>query len=89
MLGKYSLRIFIMTMVMIMITLPLSAMPVYGMQLAANERVTLEQAVARVKQQTGGRILTAETQSHDNQPVHRIKVLLPDGRIRVITIDAR
>lgn len=73
---------------MIMATASLPIIPVHGMHLAARDHVTLDQAVAQVKQQTGGRILTAETKNRDGQPVHRIKVLMPDGRVRVIYVDA-
>lgn len=58
------------------------------LRLAAREGVTLDQAVARVKHQTKGRILTAETIQRDGKPVHRIKVLLPNGSVRVMYIDA-
>jgi uncharacterized membrane protein YkoI len=57
-------------------------------QLAARESVTLDEAVARVKKQTRGRILTAETTERKGKTVHRIKVLLPNGSVRVMYVDA-
>lgn len=57
-------------------------------QLAAREGVSLDEAVAQVKKQTKGRILTAETIQRKGQPVHRIKVLLPNGSVRVMYVDA-
>ena len=57
-------------------------------RLAAREGVTLDEAVARVKHQTKGRILTAETIQRKGKPVHRIKVLLPNGSVRVMYVDA-
>ena len=60
-----------------------------SLQLAArNNGVSLDEAVARVKQQTKGRILTAETIERKGKPVHRIKVLLPNGSVRVMFVDA-
>ena len=53
-----------------------------------NNGISLDEAVARVKQQTKGRILTAETTQREGKPVHRIKVLLPNGSVRVMYVDA-
>ncbi len=50
---------------------------------------TLDKAVARIRRETGGRILRAETVTRDGERVHRIKVLLPDGRVKVFIVRAR
>ncbi|MDD3519560.1 MAG: hypothetical protein PHQ14_14525 [Chromatiales bacterium] len=50
--------------------------------------VTLDQAVEQVRRQTGGRVLSAETVDAGGRRVHRIKVLTPDQRVRVVTVDA-
>jgi uncharacterized membrane protein YkoI len=60
----------------------------YGSRLAAKQGVSLEQAVAEVQRETNGRILTAETVKRKGRPVHRIKVLLPNGKVRVMHVDA-
>lgn len=62
--------------------------PYKTIQLAARNGVSLDEAVARVKKQTKGRILTAETTERKGKPVHRIKVLLPNGNVRVMFVDA-
>lgn len=49
---------------------------------------SLDQAVQQVQRDTGGRVLSAETVSQGGRGAHRIKVLLPSGQVRVITIDA-
>lgn len=49
---------------------------------------TLKQAIQQVRKQTGGRILDATTVEIKGKRVHRIKVLTPDGRVKVITIPA-
>lgn len=59
------------------------------LQLARNEGVSLEEAVAQVRRKTGGRILSAETRSRNGVTVHRIKVLTGDQRVRIIEVDAR
>lgn len=51
-------------------------------------RISLDEAAARVRKQTGGRVLSADTTSSRNGAVHRIKVLLPSGRVRVYLVDA-
>lgn len=49
---------------------------------------SLREAVALVEQDTGGQILAAETVSSGNSRIYRIKVLTPDGRVRVVQIKA-
>ncbi|WP_459871483.1 PepSY domain-containing protein, partial [Endothiovibrio diazotrophicus] len=48
--------------------------------------MSLDQAVARVRAETGGRILSATTEYVDGRAMHRIKVLTPDGRVRIIRV---
>ncbi|BAV34879.1 hypothetical protein SCL_2602 [Sulfuricaulis limicola] len=47
--------------------------------------MSLDEAVARVRRDTGGRVLSAE--ARDGR--YRIKVLLPNGAVRVVNVDAR
>ncbi len=49
---------------------------------------TLQQAVAEVESQTGGKILSAETIRVGKQVIYRIKVLTPEGRIQIFQIPA-
>ena len=58
-------------------------------QLAQNNNQSLNNAVRSVKQQTGGRILSAKTVIKKGQRVHKIKVLLPSGKIQTFTINAQ
>lgn len=51
-------------------------------------QISLDEAVQRVRRETGGRILAAETVRKDGIPAHRIKVLMPSGRVRVFYVDA-
>ena len=53
-----------------------------------NADMNLDQAVQQVKQQTGGRILSAKTKNNDGRQVHKIKVLLPNGKVRIIRVNA-
>jgi len=46
--------------------------------------VTLEQAVKQVQLETRGHILAADTVSRGKSNVYRIKVLTPQGQVRVV-----
>lgn len=56
--------------------------------LAKSDSLTLEQAAAEVRRQTGGRILSAKESHREGRKVYRIKVLLPSGNVRVVTVNA-
>lgn len=58
------------------------------LQLAESNGVSLEEAVRQVRQRTGGRILAAETVREDGRTVHRIRVLVDEGRVKTFRIDA-
>lgn len=50
--------------------------------------ISLEDAVAMIQAQTGGRILSAEAINNDGRVVYRIKVLTSSGRVSVYHVDA-
>lgn len=50
--------------------------------------ISLEEAAEQVRQQTGGRILSAKTVKKNGRRVHRIKVLTPNHRVVIREIDA-
>lgn len=50
--------------------------------------VSLEQAVAQVRRDTGGRILAAQTVQENGRTVHVIKVLTPDRSVRTVRVPA-
>ncbi|MGD8407609.1 MAG: hypothetical protein PVF21_03225 [Thiohalophilus sp.] len=82
-------RILIATLLLCLAPLPVTANAteiIHG--LIASNGMTLDAAVRQVKQQTGGRILSAETITRNGKKMHRIKVLLPDGTVRVMMINA-
>ena len=51
--------------------------------------MSLNQAVQQVQRETGGRVLSANTIQEGRRSVHRIKVLTPSGKVRVMTVNAR
>ncbi len=52
----------------------------------ALQSLTLEQAVKRVRRQSGGKILSARRIQTRKGPMFRIKVLTRTGRVRVVQI---
>ncbi len=62
------------------------------LRLAQSERprVSLDQAVAKVRSRYKGRVIRAETRySQDGRPTHYVKLLSPDGHVRTIRVDGR
>jgi len=53
-----------------------------------SEYVDLDRAVSRVRDRTGGRILSAKTKRSDGRPVHVIRVMTENGKVRRIRVDA-
>jgi ABC-type uncharacterized transport system auxiliary subunit len=51
-------------------------------------QLTLEEAVAKVQQETGGKILSADPRRLGRRTEYRIKVLTPEGHVRVIAISS-
>jgi len=48
--------------------------------------VSRDQAAQMAVQSNGGRVLSIERSQHDGQPAWRIKLLTPQGEVRVIWI---
>jgi hypothetical protein len=53
---------------------------------AAPSPLTLEQAVAQVQSQTHGAVLQADARQLGRVTEYRIKVLTPDGHVRVVPV---
>lgn len=47
-----------------------------------------DEAAAKVREETGGRVLDVKTAMQDGVAVYLVKVLLPDGRVRVVTVSS-
>jgi uncharacterized membrane protein YkoI len=56
---------------------------------ARQNGLSLDEAVARVRRDTGGRVLSAESRDDRGRTTYRIKVLLPNGTVRVVNVDAQ
>lgn len=49
--------------------------------------VSLDQAAANVRRVSGGKVVSADTVEQDGGSVYRIKVVFPDGRVRIYYVD--
>lgn len=49
-------------------------------------QLSQDEAAAKVRKDTGGRVLDVSSASQDGGTVFLVKVLLPDGRVRVVTV---
>ncbi len=56
------------------------------MLLAQSVGLSQDEAAAKVREETGGRVLDVQTGTQDGLAVYLVKVLLPDGRVRVVTV---
>ena len=56
---------------------------------ARPDGLSLDAAVERVRRDTGGRVLAAEAREQRGRTTFRIKVLLPNGSVRVVDVDAQ
>ena len=50
--------------------------------------MSLQQAIEQARKQTGGRILDASTVEQNGRQVHQVKILTPDGRVKILTYPA-
>jgi len=56
---------------------------------AHQQGLSLNEAVARVRRDSGGRVLSAKAHERRGETTYRVKVLLPNGAVRVYNVDAR
>ena len=56
------------------------------MLISVANALNLSQAVQKVKRDTGGKVLSAQTRVEGNREVHFVKVLTQDGRVRTVRV---
>lgn len=49
--------------------------------------VSLDEAIALVRDKSGGKVLRAETKSKNHHVVHEIRILTEDGHVRTYVVD--
>jgi hypothetical protein len=55
---------------------------------AGARELTAQEAVAKVQQETSGKVLSVQTLMQGKRKVYRIKVLTLDGQVRVVQVPA-
>jgi uncharacterized membrane protein YkoI len=55
---------------------------------AGARELTTQEAVAKVQQETSGKVLSVQTLMQGKRKVYRIKVLTLDGQVRVVQVPA-
>jgi uncharacterized membrane protein YkoI len=58
-----------------------------GKQGKGNAGLSLDEAVSSLRRGGQGRVLSADTVDRDGQPVHRIKILTDEGRVKRYQLD--
>lgn len=56
---------------------------------AGGAQLSLDQAVARVRAETGGKVVSARTIQKGGRRLHQIRILTPNGRVKNINVDAQ
>lgn len=90
----FLMRIFppiLLSIVTVMVTLPL---PAIGRgddarRERAAERERMPESVRRIENETGGRVLQVRPMQRGDREIYRVKVLTPEGRVRVMQDDPR
>lgn len=57
--------------------------------LLAENNQNLDKAAHSIKQQTGGRILSAKTVTENGRRIYKIKVLMPSGKVKIFKVNAK
>lgn len=55
---------------------------------SVHAQISVDQAVAKVQREVGGRVLSADSENRDGRVRYRVKLLLPDGRVKIVYVDA-
>jgi uncharacterized iron-regulated membrane protein len=69
-------------------TVPVAELRTSDLRLTEQQDIDLEQAIVRVRRDIGGQVLDAHSREDEDRRVHVIKVLTPQGHIRLVPVDA-
>jgi uncharacterized membrane protein YkoI len=50
--------------------------------------LSMQEAIAKVQRETGGKVLSAESKSQGKKTIYRIKVLTRDGQVKIVEVPA-
>jgi len=69
----------------LLLAIVFAATPVLAQRTAANA----DAAAAQVSKATGGRVVNVQTVERNGKTVYRVRVLLPDGKVRTVDVAGR
>lgn len=72
-----------------LIVLASIGLPLCQQASAAPREGGLPESISRVERETGGRVLSAERREQGGREMNRIKVYMPEGRVRVMWDEPR
>lgn len=72
----------------LLVPLALGLGPAMAQTRAKPADLSLGEAVSQVQRETQGQVLSAESRRYDRRTEYRIKVLTPQGHVRMMTIPA-
>ena len=50
--------------------------------------LTMQEAIAKVQRETGGKVLSAESKTQGKKTIYRIKLLTRDGQVKIVEVPA-
>lgn len=50
--------------------------------------LTMQEAIAKVQHETGGKVLSAETKTQGTKTIYRIKLLTRGGQVKIVEVPA-
>ena len=77
--------VFALVLVEVVTSTSSMVVPLFGSSAVAAE-ITQDEAAARARKQTGGRVLSVEPKQTNGNGVFLVKVLLPDGTVRTVEV---
>ena len=48
--------------------------------------LSMQEAIAKVQRETGGKVLSAESKTQSRKTIYRIKVLTRDGQVKIVEV---
>lgn len=81
-----SMHRFLIFLLLVLVSLVVATSAVSPVRLQLADATDADAAAARAQEMTGGRVLDVKTEVADGAVVYLVKILLGDGRVRVVRI---
>ncbi len=74
---------------LLLVAATLAVVPAHGAGREEDPRARLPESIRRIETETGGRVLQVRPMQRGDREIYRMKVLTPEGRVRVMQDDPR